>query len=42
MQSVVTYPQFDLLSPLMGFVVTLGWTGALLAAAAFVLKRRDA
>lgn len=42
MQTVVSHPEFNSLSPLMGFVVTLGWTGALLAAAAFVLKRRDA
>jgi hypothetical protein len=29
------------MSPLAGFVVMVGWVGALLATAAIVLKRRD-
>ena len=32
----------DRLSPLTGFVVTIGWVGALLAGAAIALTRRDA
>lgn len=40
MGASVTIP--EMLSPLMGFAVTAGWMGALLAGAAFVLKRRDA
>lgn len=37
-----TVPAPDMLTPLMGFVVTFGWIAALLAGAAFILKRRDA
>lgn len=40
MGAVVLQP--GMLSPLMGFVVTLGWMAALLGGAAYVLKHRDA
>jgi ABC-type transport system involved in multi-copper enzyme maturation permease subunit len=40
MGAVVSQP--GMLSPLMGFVVTLGWMAALLVGAAYVLIRRDA